>query len=322
MPVGSDGAGGKSVHRAFIYSASAPGAGHVYAGSRLWGYTVLILFIGLCGWLLWILATWLAAAVDALFGHMDALGGSPAIPPMPAVTLGVAFLVLFLIWYGAMLSAVDVSIRRRRNQGSPPQASVAWALAMSWLCPGAGQVYTGRRNSGLILLMAYIMGMLITVFAYRDLFYGLSGIVSGGQPGAGSIQEIARQIHILLRKVDFSFGALLQHAVKWYAIANTMEILRQGPLRIDRRWLTRSFGYGLALFGIGWLCPGAGQLLQGRHRAGWLFLSGYVAFTVAIGLSAGSGVISVPTADHLEWLSVLVQWAAALEAPLTMKRSL
>lgn len=321
MPSGSDGANTISAHRAFIYSACAPGAGHVYAGFRLRGYAILALFIGFSGWLIWILAVWLAAAVDSLFGHVDGMG-SPAIPHLPVVSIGAAFLILFLIWYGALLSAVDVAVHQRRRHGRPTQASVAWSLAMSWLCPGTGQVYTGQRGFGLVLFMGYIIGMLLMVSAYRDLFNGLSDIVSAGQLDAGNVQETVRQLHILLRKVDFSVGALLQRAVKWYAIAHTMETLRQGPLRSDSHWLTRSPGYGLALFGIGWLCPGAGQLLQGRHRAGWLFLAGYVTATLAIGLPAGRRVISVPTADHLEWLSFIIQWAAALEALLAMKRPL
>jgi hypothetical protein len=318
MPTGPDGANAISAHRAFIYSACAPGAGDVYAGFRLRGYAILAFFTGFSGWLIWILAAWLAAAVDSLFGHMNGMGTS-TMPHMPLVSMGAAFLILFLIWYGALLSAVDVAVRQRRHHGRPAQASVAWALAMSWLCPGTGQVYTGQRGFGLILFVGYILGMVLMVPAYRNLFKGLSDIVSAGQLDAGNVQETVRQLHILLRKVDFSVGTLLQHAVKWYAIANTMETLRQGPLRSDTHWSTRSPGYGLGLVGIGWLCPGAGQLLQGRQRAGWLFLAGYVTATLATGLSAGREVISVPTADHLEWLSVIIQWAAALEAPLAMK---
>lgn len=320
LPSRSDDANTINTHRAFIYSACVPGLGDVYAGFRLRGYTILTLFLGFSVWLLWILAAWLATAVDSLFAYMDHMG-TPAIPHLPVVSIGIAFLMLFMIWYGALLSAVDVSIRQQRRHGSPPQASVAWALAMSWLCPGAGQVYTGQRSFGLILFMGYLMGMLLTVPVYRNLFNRLSALVFSGQLDAGNVQETLRQLHILLRKVDFSVGDLLQRAVKCYAIANTMETLRQGPLQSETHWSKRSPGYGLALVGIGWLCPGAGQLLQGRHQAGWLFLAGYIASAVAIGLPAGRGIISVPVADHLEWLSVIIQWAAALEAALAMKGS-
>lgn len=318
-PIGSDGANIISAHRAFTYSACAPGAGHVYAGFRLWGTTLMVLSIGFSGWLIWILTAWLATAADSLFGHMYNTGKA-TIPHMPVVSIGAAVLILILLWYGALISAVDVTVRARRRHGSPTQANVAWALAMSWLCPGTGQVYTGQRNSGLILFMGYITGMLFMVLAYRNLYNGLSAIVSAGQLGTGNVLDTVRRLHILLRKVDFSVGALLQHAVKWYAIANTMETLRLGPLQSDTHWSTRSLRYGLALFGIGWLSPGAGQLLQGRNRSGWLFLAGYVTSKIAIGLLAGRGVISVPAADHLEWLSVIIQWAAALEAPVAMKR--
>jgi len=95
-----------------------------------------------------------------------------------------------------------------------------------------------------------------------------------------------------------------------------MAALRQGPLKADVKWLQPSMACGIALFGLGWLCPGSGQLLQGRSRIGWAFVAVYVGSKLLIGLLLGRDFITVSTADTLAWLSVLVQWGAMIEAPL------
>ena len=99
-----------------------------------------------------------------------------------------------------------------------------------------------------------------------------------------------------------------------------MAALRQGILKSDTKWLTPSFRYGIALLGLGWLCPGAGQLLQGRYRIGWGMLAGYFGTKFLIGMLLGPELITVDTADALAWLAVAIQLTAMVEAPLVMKK--
>jgi len=97
-----------------------------------------------------------------------------------------------------------------------------------------------------------------------------------------------------------------------------MTALRQGPLKADIRWTTPSAIYGAALVGMGWLCPGSGQLLQRRDKFGWYLLAGYLGSKLLIGFLLGNDLITVSTADSLAWVPLIIQWAATLEAPIRM----
>jgi hypothetical protein len=125
-------------------------------------------------------------------------------------------------------------------------------------------------------------------------------------------------VHELIVRLDYSFGKIFQESIKYFAVAGTLAALRQGPLKTDRKWLNPSLAYGTALFGLGWLCPGSGQLLQGRNRIGWRFFAGYFGSKFLIVLLLGGDFITVETADTLVWLSVIVQWASMIEAPIAM----
>jgi hypothetical protein len=309
-----------SVHRAFIYSACAPGWGDVYAGYRLRGYATLLLFLFCSAWFSWTLAQTLRAVVGQLFDSID--GITPFVmPQLPAVAIGISFLGIYFTWLWSMLSAVDTTTGQLRQTGEPPPASVGWAVGMSWFCPGSGQVYTGDRRFGFMLFGAYLLGFLLLVPAYRGLFQSLSDLTRNGQLPANNPYAVINLVHELIARVDNSFGRVFQESIKGFAVAGTLAALRQGPLRADTKWLTPSWAYGTALFGLGWVCPGSGQLLQGRSRIGWGFLAAYFGSKYLISLLLGGDLITVATSDTLAWLPVAVQWSSMIEAPLAMRRA-
>ena len=306
-----------SVHRAFTYSGCAPGWGDIYSGYRLRGYAVLFIFLFCSAWFTWTLTIVITTLVGQLFDSLQ--GITPfVLPELPVVSLGVSFLGIYFSWLWGLLSAVDTATDRRHHGGYAPQASVAWAVAMSWFCPGSGQVYTNDRRFGFILFGAYLLGFLLIAPVYKQLFLSLSDLVKSGQLSANNPLAIIGIVHELIARVDYSFGKVFQESIKYFAVAGTMAALRQGPLKADTKWLDLSLAYGTALFGLGWLCPGAGQLLQGRERIGWGFFAGYVGSRFLIVLLLGGDLISVKTADTLAWLPVIVQWGAMIEAPVAM----
>jgi hypothetical protein len=191
---------------------------------------------------------------------------------------------------------------------------------MSWFCPGSGQVYTTERRFGYLLLVAYLLGILLTIPAYQQLFQDFSGMLKDGQLSPNNPYAIIDAVHGLIARIDYSFGKLLQISVRYYALAATMAALRQGPLKTDIRWTAPSALYGAALVGMGWLCPGSGQLLQGRNKTGWYLLAGYLGGKLLIGFLLGMDLITVSAADSLAWVPVLIQWAAMLEAPIRMMK--
>ncbi len=308
-----------SVHRAFIYSASAPGWGDIYAGSRLRGYATLFFFIFFTAWFTWTLTQTLRTVVGQLFDSLNGITPS-VMPQLPIVSLGISFFGIYFTWLWALLSAVDTAIIQRQKTGNPPQASVGWAVAISWFCPGSGQIYTHDRRFGFILFGAYLLGILLIVPAYKQLFQSLSDLAKSGQLSANDPYAIISIVHELIARVNYSFGKLSQEFIKYFAVAGTMAALRQRPLKADTKWLKPSLAYGTAQFGLGWLCPGSGQLLQGRNRIGWGFFAGYFSSKFLIGLLLGGDLITVETADTLAWLSVAVQWGSMIEAPLAMRK--
>jgi len=306
-----------SIHRAFVYGACAPGTGEFYAGSRLQGVITASLFILLTAWFMLTLFTVLQAVVGQVF---DGLNGMEPIarPDLPFVSLGVSFLGIYFLWLWAMIAAVDRAASHRQKYAGPPQASVAWAVTLSWFCPGSGQAYTAERRFGYLLFAAYLLGILLTIPAYRQMFQDLSKMVNGGQLSPNNPYAVIDMVHGLIARIDYGFGKLIQISVRCYALAATMAALRQGPLIGDMRWTTPSAIYGAALVGMEWLCPGSGQLLQGRDKIGWYLLAGYLGSKLLIGLLLGMDLITVSTTDGLAWVPVIIQWAAMLEAPIRM----
>ena len=306
-----------SVHRAFAYSAGAPGLGEFYAGSRIRGLVTAALFLFFTVGLARMLFVILSAMVNQIFGSFT--GTAPFVmPQVPFFSMGVYFFGLYFIWLWAMISAVDVAIERRQRNGGPPQASVAWAAAISWFCPGAGQVYTGSRRYGYLLFAAYLLGLLAMVPVYIQLFHSISDLASSGQLSPHNPLAVVDIVHRLMARVNLSFGKLCPVSVKYVAIAGSLVALRQGLLKADTRWSKPSAAYGAALFGLGWLCPGSGQILQQRFRLGWYFLAGYIGSTVAVSVLLHLDFITVPTADLLGWLPVTIKLSAMVAAPLWM----
>jgi TM2 domain-containing membrane protein YozV len=309
-----------SVHRAFVYGACGPGFGEIYAGARLRGYVTLSVFVFFTTWFSWILFGIIRIAVGQVF---DSLNGTVpfVLPEMPYISAAISFFGIYFVWLWAMLSAVEAAISSRQKAGQEAQASVGWAAAIAWFCPGAGQVYTAERRFGFILFGVYLLGILLIVPAYLQLFQSLSELAKSGQLSAHDPFAVIGIVHELIARVNYSFGKLFQDAVKYFSVAGTLAALRQGPLKTDTKWLRPSMAYGAALLGLGWLCPGSGQLLQGRDRLGWGFFAGYVASKILIGILLDRDSITVQNADALAWVSVIVQGVAMIEAPLAMRKA-
>jgi hypothetical protein len=114
-----------STHRAFVYSACAPGAGEIYAGSRLRGVITAALFLILTAWFMLTLFTILQAVVARVF---DSLNGMDPIVPgdLSYVSLGVSLIGIYFLWLWAMIAAVDAASSNFQRTAGLTQASVAW----------------------------------------------------------------------------------------------------------------------------------------------------------------------------------------------------
>lgn len=309
-----------SVHRAFIYGASAPGFGEIYAGSRIRGFITAGVFIIFLVWFNWIVIDIMVQMVDLLFSRLNQNRGS-VLSDLPIFSLGISFLGMYYVWLWAMMSSVDVAVKHRSRSETSPQKSVPWGVAMSWFCPGAGQIYSGYRQLGYILFAGNLLGILLIIPAYTQLFTSISLLVKNQQlsaPNPYALINIVREHLIIL---DYSFGNLAQKTVRYFAIAFTISDLMHVSLQSDNKWTKPSAAYGIGLFAAGWLCPGSGQLLQKRDGAGWYFFGGYVSSIVLIGLLIKTGFISAINANTLSWISILIQWGGMIEALYYMIQS-
>jgi len=309
-----------SVHRAFIYCASAPGLGEIYAGSRIRGFITAGVFIFFLVWFNWIIIDIMVQIMELLFYRLNQTRGS-VLSDLPIFSLGISFLGMYYVWLWAMISSVDVAAKHRLRNESSPQQSVPWGVAMSWFCPGAGQIYTGYRQIGYILFAGNLLGILLIIPDYTQLFASISLLVKNGSLSTSSPYALINIIREQLIILDYSFGNLAQKTVRYFAIAGTISGLMHGSLISDNKWTEPSAAYGIGLFAAGWLCPGSGQLLQRRDKAGWYFFAGYVSSILLIGFLIKTGFISPIKADTLSWISVLIQWGAIFEAILFMIKS-
>ncbi len=306
-----------SVHRAFVYGASAPGVGEYYAGTRLRGLITALVFVFFSAWFTWLLIEIAGGIVDRIFGSLNSMT-PPALPQISFVSPAIAFFGMYFIWLWAMIDAVDVAVEHRRKTAVAPQASPFWATVISWFCPGAGQVYTGERRFGYLLFAVYLMTILLTVPVYVHLVQGIVGLVKSGQLSSDRPLGVIDIIHGLITRTNYSFGKLLQAFVRYFAVAAAIDALGQGQLKTDTRWSNPSTAGAAALAGLSWLYPGAGQLLQARRQFGWYFLTGYIGSRSLIALLLGSNLITVVQADTAGWIPVIVQWGAVAEALIWM----
>jgi Family of unknown function (DUF6677) len=306
-----------SAHRAFVYAASAPGLGEFYAGYRLRGLITVALFIFATIWFARDLFVILSGIMGRIFDSFN--GAAPfVLPDVPYLSAAISFFALYFIWLWAMISAVDAATEHRRRYGQPLQTSVAWAAATAWFCPGSGHVYAGSRRFGYLLFAAYLLAILAVVPAYLQLFHGISRLAGSGELTPNNPYTVISLVHGLVARAEHSFGELLQASIRYFAVAGTMSLLRQRLPEADTRWSRPSAGYGAALLGLGWLCPGAGQILQKRHTLGWYFLAGYIGSQFLTGFLLRHDFIAVPDADLLDWLAIAVKWGSMAEALIWM----
>lgn len=310
-----------SVHRAFIYAALAPGFGEWYAGARTRGVVVFTVFLATSVWGCWLLA------VTAL-ALMDLALGKPLQNPLPLAGLGVSFFLAIALWFWGMAGAVQAAVQTRRKSGDPPQIHPAWGVAMSWLCPGAGQLSLGRQPMGFILLGLYVL-----IFpTLAPALAGLRGVLDNAVTSAGQlfqrpdlIVQLARDISV---HIELSFPSLAQSMVKTAAIALYCATL--GPLpgalgvRLDTegaRWSASPVARGGGIAILGWLCPGAPQLLQGRESLGWSLLGTYLLIQSTAGGLLVQEIIPAHEASRIASLASIVVVASIVESLVRIVRN-
>ena len=289
-----------SVYRAFFYSAGLPGAGEWYAGRRLAGALT-------CGAALGLLAAFTVYSVIAvgdLMQHAETglqTGRLALERSIPILAAGASLFGFYLAWLWGMTAAVEAAAARRRADGLPIQRSAAWGAFMSWVCPGCGQVFTGKSLYGYAILAGYVTAGVFVALAYKQLAASLLDMLRQGSLEPLSRLEALRLVQAKLLILDHGFAQWLRRAVAGLAVAETALALSpswvddcappgSGPAPWHRTRPARAAG----LLGLGWLCPGAGQILQGRPSIGWIFFVAWFAVQALLGILLWNGGADTP----------------------------
>lgn len=323
-----------SVHRAFVYSALGPGWGEVYSGCRWQGYMTATVFTVFFIWFNWIIVE---IFIDIYMNLVGSINGDHAGDlNIPYQGLGLSILGAVFTWSWGVISAVNLASIKRSLAGDPVQNSEIWALAMSWCCPGAGQVYAGKKQAGRLIFVLYLVAILFLLPVFARLGNSIMDAAAGGRFSSYDPIAMAGVVRDLVFRVKYSIPNQVLILLRYLVFAGTILALHglslrrknidpfQPPPLPDRlnthsHWIRRSAGYFFALLIVGWICPGAGQLLQKRYVPGWIFFFAFFGSMFLTALLLGAGAIQTESIVRLSWLFTGIKLFAVLEAPLRMK---
>ncbi|MFH1138362.1 MAG: hypothetical protein V1816_19995 [Pseudomonadota bacterium] len=308
-----------SAHRAFFYAAAVPGWGDYYSGNKARGAGTFIVFVGLTAWLTQL--GLLAARLLIDYASSYLVEGGPAdwnLVELPTFQLGLALSGLYAAWLWGIFSGVGSAVGARRDSSAPPQVSAAWSAAMSWLCPGSGQAYTGRSGLGAVFLLGYLGGLALLFPAYEDLLERALSLVRAGDVGDGGLEALTPQLSVILYHLDLSPAKLIQLFVGGLALADAMSALSPEWARDDGTWASHPAARTAGLFILGWLGPGTGQILQGRGLVGWSILGAWLGSFALCSLMFRGGAITAPEVATWFKVSDWIMYGAMLEAPVVL----
>lgn len=306
-----------SAHRAFLYAAAFPGWGEWYAGARSRSIASGALFLLFTGYF--------TAACFRLVSQLTQfaaqyLQGNPeiAMPPLPFAAIAGSLLGMYFIWLWAMISAVDAAGKTRIQLGESLQRHPAWAVGISWLCPGAGQVYCSMENrkSGYLLFGAYLMGFLLMIPVYIKLGLDLAELLKNGGQYAAAPLAVVPLVKQITGSLTYSFAKAFQAAIRCLAIAGVCSELSAGARNGEAA--LRFFSFLL----LGWLCPGSGQILQRRSQFGWILLALVLVSNILIGIVFDAGLLDIDSVENLSRIPGLITIFAMFEAAVKDVRSI
>ncbi len=297
-----------SVHRAFVYSAALPGWGEIHAGARLRGALTLVLFLFFSTCFIWTFISLASLAADFFIANMEGRS-TRMLPGLPYQSLLISISGMYATWLWAMISSVDIAVQDRRSNKDPEQSNTVWGVAFSWLCPGAGQLYTGARI-GYLLFLSHVAGIFLLLPVFAGLSEHLKVFFQQGHASYSDPFAVAVLAKELSSMLEYSFANSLLTMVRLTAIALTVNALKH-RFEIKDGMLNL-----IALFAVGWICPGSGQIHMDRGRTGWVILCAYMGALLIIWLLLQSGMIPLKDAETAAWIPTLIQWGAMIEAPV------
>ena len=280
-----------TVKRAFILSATLPGAGDWYAGNKSRGLlAATIIFISLA-----VFGLSVASTVHKAFNHLGSTldGSSSATLNVPIVSLAAAMLLAYGMWLYTMYGSVEAAAKE--DEGA---RSRGLALVLSYICPGSGQVYVGSPFWGQVIFYTFFLGVLFSLFSYRDLIGDLQALAEGGALAGATPHTVPQLLALPLARVNFSIGQMMQTIARMFAI-----YLSFSALAIDHKL---SLWDGLVGLVGTWFCPGAGHLLMNKEKWGSRVFKATIATLALFALMVRAEMLPA------SWLLTSITWFAII----------
>ena len=256
-----------TVKRAFMLSATLPGAGEWYAGEKSRGLFSASVIFGALALFGYSTATTVQKAMNQLGASLD--GASPTSLDVPVLSLSASMLVAYGMWLYTMYGSIEAASAKDESE-----RTAGWALVLSYVCPGTGQVYVGSPLLGQVLFYTFFAGIMLGLASYRTLITELQALAQGGALASATPHTVPDLLALPLAKVSFSLGQMLQSMSRMAAIYFSFDAIgreRRLPL-----W------DGLVGLAGTWFCPGAGHLLMKKGKWGSRFFKGTLATMAAL----------------------------------------
>lgn len=303
------------IHRAGVLAMLYPGWGDWYAGRRGRGALLAVGCLVCLGWMVWVAAR---LFLDQVLGVLLP-ESSAAMPWMvsPLLQLAVSGLGLVWLWHLGIVTAILAA--RERCRGAPcPWEPLPWfAVLASWCAPGAGQVYAGRTRFGLGLLAGYLLGYLTLFPALQQVMTSAAEAMDAwrGTPPQALVSQVHTLATALRLEASFSLPWKLHELLRAFAIADVCAALASRPRSPSgpgnwSTFLAPMFGH----LALGWICPGAGQFLQGRPQAGWCFFGMFWGLQLSGAILLTAGAMTLERLFLLQDVGTVLGVAAGVEA--------
>ncbi len=307
-----------STQRAGVLAILAPGWGDWHAG-RPWRATLLFTaFFALLAWMSWVLAELIVGHMTSLFQMQQRQWEYP-----PLLQLGASGVGMVWIWTVSITTGVMAAMERYHLEGRP-QDRVPWfGVIVSWCAPGTGQIYAERRTFGLALLGLYLLSFFLIIPVIQQTVDTALAFTETIDPGLRAsplalvdrVDAFATSLQLEMR---LSLAWQFHSVLRAMAIADVCWLLSQPrtatagdefllePASDRPAWEMAHTAKFAGYFALGLICPGSGQLLQGRHQIGWTLFGIYYGM-----LALASGILALDLVEAAS-LNVLLNLGLAI----------
>lgn len=294
---------GPDPRRAFVFSVLAPGLGEYYAGKRLWGVTMLALFLLALTWSTWNGVSLILAARQGLSPDQAFL--------LPGPSLRFTAFATEALWLVSIFSALWLTTAGISRFAGKRPGDLGWGATMSWLCPGSGNLAFGAGQQAWALLLLALAGAWFSLEVYGHWGRDVLELVRQSVAQGLDLRQALKEYESPARAMRLHWAKAFKDVLAAVAVALTVKaaLARKAPESDgnDSPWYR-----AVVLMALGWFSPGAGQAVRGERILAWVVLAGYALLRFMAAL-LDQGLAGGPQAVYVYTAAEILRWTAVLE---------